>query len=108
MPAEATQQQGLNFYNLGCPNPAPPHVRTTEAIGGFAARALFVLIQSCGYACFWGLLGCLAAFWRVFEVALQVRNLRTLNVLVALGGLYRDNMQVSSLIRNRKMLELAL
>ena len=64
--------------------------------------------SSCGYACFWGLLGLLAAFWRVFEVAVQLRNLRTSNGLVALGGLYRDNMQVMALIRNTSMLELPL
>ena len=51
-------------------------------------RAEFVLIQSCGYACFWGLLGCLAAFWGVFEVVLQVRNLRTLNGVVGSADLF--------------------
>ena len=108
-------KQGLNFYKLGCPNPAPPHVRTTEPIGGFAARALFVLIQSCGYACFWGLFGCFTAFWRVFEVVLQVLNFRTLNGVVARVQSIRDNMQViglkivvMALIRNRKMLDLRL
>ena len=64
--------------------------------------------SSCGYACFWGLFGVLAAFWRVFEVVLQVGNFPTSNGRVALGGLYRDNMQVTGLIRNRKMLDLAL
>ena len=37
----------------------------------------------------------------MFEVVLQVPNLDTSNGLVALGGLYRDNMQVMALIRNR-------
>ena len=64
--------------------------------------------SSCGYACFGGLFGRLAGVWGVFEVALQVRNLRTLNGLLALGGLYRDNMQVSRLIRNTFVLELRL
>ena len=89
-------------------SPRSPYADTHGAIGGFKPRAEFVLIQSCGYRGFWGLFGVLAAFWRVFEVAVQLRNLRTSSGLVALGGLYRDNMQVSSLIRNRKMLELAL
>ena len=70
---------------------------------------------SCGYACFRGLCGLLAAFWGVFEVVLQVRNLRTLNGVVGRVQSIRDNMQVmrlyvvvSSLIRNTSMLELAL
>ena len=86
--AEATQQQGLNFYKLGCPNPAPGTPETTEPIGGFAARAEFVLIQSCGYACFWGLLGCLAGVWGVFEVVLQVPNLDTSNGVVGRADLF--------------------
>ena len=71
--------------------------------------------SSCGYACFWGLFGRLAAFWGVFEVALQVRNLRTLNGVVARVQSIRDNVQViglkivvMALIRNTSMLELAL
>ena len=71
--------------------------------------------SSCGYACFWGLFGVLAAFWRVFEVVLQVDNLTTLNGVVARVQSIRDNMQViglkivvMALIRNTSMLELAL
>ena len=70
---------------------------------------------SCGYACFWGLLGCLAAFWRVFEVVLQVGNFPTSNGVVARVQSIRDNMQVMrlyivvmALIRNTSMLELRL
>ena len=64
--------------------------------------------SSCGYACFWGLFGCLAAFWGVFEVALQVSNLDTSNGVVARVQSIRDNVQViglkivvMALIRNR-------
>ena len=71
--------------------------------------------SSCGYACFWGLFGLLAAFWRVFEVVLQVRKLRTLNGVVARVQSIRDNMQViglkivvMALIRNTSMLGLRL
>ena len=71
--------------------------------------------SSCGYACFWGLFGLLAAFWRVFEVALQVRNLRALNGVVGRVQSIRDNMQViglkivvMALIRNTSMLDLRL
>ena len=64
--------------------------------------------SSCGYACFWGLFGVLVGVWRVFEVAVQVEKLPALNGLLALGGLYRDNMQVTGLIRNTSMLELRL
>ena len=48
------------------------------------------------------------AFWGVFEAVLQVPNLGTLNGVVASLDLYRDNMQVTALIRNTSMLELAL
>ena len=51
----------------------------------------------------------------MFEVALQVRKLRTLNGLVARVQSIRDNVQViglkivvMALIRNRKMLDLRL
>ena len=64
--------------------------------------------SSCGYACFWGLLGCLAAFWRVFEVAANVSKLVALDWRVAHLDLYRDKPQVSSLIRNTSMLDLRL
>ena len=75
---------------------------------GLKTACIIRIDSSCGYACFWGLLGCLAAFWGVFEVAVQLRNLRTSNGLVALGGLYRDNMQVTALIRNRILVRLRL
>lgn len=72
-------------------------------------------VQSCGYACFRGLLGCLAAFWGVFEVVLQVSNLDTSNGVVARVQSIRDNMQViglkivvMALIRNTSMLGLRL
>ena len=81
---------------------------TTEGIKLETIRAEFVLIQSCGYACFWGLFGCLAGVWRVFEVAAKVANFASSNGVVALAGLYRDKTQVSSLIRNKKMLDLRL
>ena len=51
-------------------------------------RAEFVFIQSCGYACFWGLFGRLAAFWRVFEVVLQVLKISTLNGRVGSADLF--------------------
>ena len=44
--------------------------------------------SSCGYACFWGLLGCLAGVWGVFEVVLQVSNLDTSNGVVARADLF--------------------
>ena len=63
---------------------------------------------SCGYACFWGLLGCLAAFWRVFEVVFRLRNFRSCSGVVGRVQSIRDNMQVMrlyvvvmALIRNR-------
>ena len=71
--------------------------------------------SSCGYACFWGLFGVLAAFWGVFEVVLQVDNLTTFNGVVGRVQSIRDNMQViglkivvSSLIRNRILVRLRL
>ena len=80
--------RGFNFSKLGCPNPPTRTPTPTEPIGGFAPRAEFVLIQSCGYACFWGLLGCLAGVWRVFEVAAKVVNLTALNGLVGSADLF--------------------
>ena len=71
--------------------------------------------SSCGYACFWGLLGCLAAFWRVFEVVLQVCDSHSSNGVVARVQSIRDNMQViglkivvMALIRNTFVLDLRL
>src|SRR5699024_1317187 len=80
----------------GNPSITPDHGRHK----GENNACIIRIDPSCGYACFWGLFGCLAAFWRVFEVAAKVSNLDTSNGLLALGGLYRDNMQVSRLIRN--------
>ena len=67
--------------------------------------------SSCGYACFWGLLGVLVAFWGVFEVAANVSKLDTSNGVVARVQSIRDNMQVMrlyvvvmALIRNRILL----
>ena len=112
---EATQQQGLNYSQLGCPNPPTRTPETTKHIGGFAPRAEFVLIQSCGYACFGGLFGRLAGVWRVFEVVLQLRNFRGSNGVVARVQSIRDNMQViglnivvRSLIRNTFVLDFRL
>ena len=48
------------------------------------------------------------AFWGAFEVALRLVNLTSSNGVVARLDLYRDNMQVTALIRNTSMLELAL
>ena len=75
---------------------------------GIQTPCIIRIDSSCGYACFWGLFGLLAGVWRVFEVVFRLRNLRTSNGRVARLDLYRDNMQVSSLIRNRKMLDLRL
>ena len=61
---------------------------TTEPIGLETPRAEFVLIQSCGYACFWGLLGCLAAFWGVFEVAAKASKLVALDWRVGSADLF--------------------
>ena len=64
--------------------------------------------SSCGYACFWGLFGCLAGVWGVFEVVLHVGNFPTSKGAVARVQSIRDNMQVMrlyvvvmALIRNR-------
>src|SRR5699024_2911248 len=79
--------------------------------GGHRARNTACIIRidsSCGYACFWGLFGRLAAFWRVFEVVLQVRKLRTLNGVVARADLFVTKPQVFCLRRNTFMLELRL
>ena len=46
--------------------------------------------SSCGYACFWGLFGRLAAFWRVFEVAAKVSKLVALDWRVARADSIRD------------------
>lgn len=43
---------------------------------------------------FWCLCARLVAVWGVVEVAAKVRNLRSSSGLVALGGLYRDNMRI--------------
>src|SRR5699024_8666459 len=78
-------KQGLPISKLGHPNlPSVP----VDTHGRHRARNTACIIRmdsSCGYACFWGLFGCLAAFWRVFEVAAKVSNLDTSNGLLALG-----------------------
>ena len=64
--------------------------------------------SSCGYACFWGLLGCLAGVWRVFEVVLQVSNLGTLNGRVGRADLFVTKPQAFCLRRNTFVLDLRL
>ena len=50
--------------------------------------------SSCGYACFWGLLGVLAAFWGVFEVVWRLVNFTNPSGVVARLDLYRDNLRI--------------
>ena len=107
-PAEATQQTGASY---SVKRPASPLSAPRQDYGrhrGLRTACIIRIDPSCGYACFWGLFGVLAAFWGVFEVVLQVRKLRTLNGVVARVQSIRDNMQViglnvqvMSLIRNR-------
>ena len=55
---------------------------------GLRSACIIRIDSSCGYACFWGLFGRLAAFWRVFEVVLQVDNLTTFNGVVGRADLF--------------------
>ena len=96
-------------------SPLAPPRQDYGAHRGLRSACRIRIDSSCGYGCFWGLFGVLVAFWGVFEVVLQVRNLRALNGVVARVQSIRDNMQViglkivvMALIRNRKMLDLRL
>ena len=55
---------------------------------GLQTVCIIRIDSSCGYACFWGLLGCLAGVWGVFEVVLQVPNLVALDWRVARADLF--------------------
>ena len=86
--AEATQQTGASY---SVKRPASPLAPPRQDYGRLKARNNACRIRidpSCGYACFWGLFGVLVAVWGVFEVVLQVRNLRTLNGVVASADLF--------------------
>ena len=99
--AEATQQTGASYSanRPASPLSAPP--TPTEAIGLETPRAEFVWIRPADMPVFRGLFGRLAGVWGVFEVALQVRNLRTLNGVVGRADLFVTKTQVTTLIRNR-------
>ena len=85
---EATQQQGLQFLQVRVPYPRSAPRQDYGRHRGLRSVCRIRIDSSCGYACFWGLFGLLAAFWRVFEVVLQVSNLGTLNGVVASADLF--------------------
>ena len=70
---------------------ASPLAPYADTYGGHKGKQTVCRIRidsSCGYACFWGLLGCLAGVWGVFEVVLQVPNLVALDWRVARADLF--------------------
>ena len=89
----ATQPKQLNkqgaSYSVN--HPAAPTLSNPGDYGGLSGLQTLYIIRidsSCGYACFWGLFGCLAAFWGVFEVAAKVVNLTSSNGVVASADLF--------------------
>ena len=55
---------------------------------GLHTERIIRIDSSCGYACFRGLFGVLAAVWRVFEVVLRLDQWSALDGLVASADLF--------------------
>ena len=87
-PAEATQQTGASYSVKRPASPLAPYAGDYGAHRGLQTACIIRIDSSCAYACFWGLFGCLTAFWRVFEVAAKVSNLDTLNGVVGCADLF--------------------
>ena len=87
-PAEATQQTGASYSVKRPASPLAPYAGDYGAHRGLQTAYIIRIDPSCGYACFRGLYGRLAAFWRVFDVALQVGNFPTLGGRVGRADLF--------------------